>query len=413
MNNNEFDKLISKKYKASDATYKLIDSMSKPKSRNIPLLKWCFASLASIFISFAVLINMSTAFYLFAQETPFKDIANLLRIIEEKKVVARIVDIIEKEQYQKIDTSFIYNSENLGEVNINIIGSIYDSYSVTLIIEQVKKGGTIDSLESLMTMKINNVTNNSAYVWSVDDANNYYFMQFIFDEKIEANQVFEVLSSNGSTVCLATIDKEYVQESEIIIVNEVLGNEDKKVLVKNLVIGRLLAIIEYEDKSLDYQLVSIEFNKINDYISEFAFCDSGKCFYNFAGVELGSDVLIEFVNLVMAPNKKTIIKYDLAKNKWLDIPTDWKIETVTDSDGNVLEDIMPSSKGIPGLRMLELVNDIESVEVSVHHAWGKHNGERYIMFSAEIYNPKKLGGILIFEVTEHEYVKVDFSRVVK
>ena len=413
MNNNDFDKWINKKNKASDATYRLIDKMSKPKNKGVLWLKWGLTGFASVFLSFAILINASTSFYLFALGTPLKDVATLLRMIKDNESITRIADIIDKEQYQKMDTKFTYKSETRGEVNATILGAIYDSNSVTLIIEDTKVGKGSNEVESLFTMKIDNNKQVNRAFWNIKGG--YHFLQFVFDAEISAGQVFELLYDDGLKLCSEVIEKEYIEDSKVVSINEVLGEGDEKVLIKSIVVGRWSAIINYEDMSMNYKLGFIEFKKTSGNEDNSAGCSNGKCVYRFEGLDSEADVSLEFENLIMTANKKVKIRYDLNDNKWLNIPASWETETILSSDGTGdIEYFYSKDKGTVGyFAWFEMTNEIPGVKVSEYHTWDNIDGKKVLLFGAHVENPKEQVGIVEIEATVHEYVKVNFSKDIK
>jgi hypothetical protein len=379
MNNKEFSKWLKESdHKATTNTHLFIDKQIKRKNKFRPIIKWSLASIMSLLLVFTILVNTSYQFYVFAIKTPLKDIAELLKIME-KGPETEYDEYLKSNNYQKIDrvfkweyTDFDYDKNEFAkiEIEVEILGIIYDVNSATIIakfnpISPAYNGGMImasndgDYIQQYFSAPlVVSIDNKEAYFSHTrclvfDDE--YYFIDYLFEDQIQADQTIEIYSSSYISIIHAEkkeplmaqeISEKYVAKPKIIPINKVVGQEDRRVEITNLIVGKLFIDVEIVNLSQEYKLVGAEL--VNVSIEDTAFCFQtslgpycyldNRCSLRIEDFYSSKDEILrlDFKNLVWENKnpQKVDLTYDLGTNKWKNLPKGWdmyKFEIMEDS----------------------------------------------------------------------------------
>ena len=368
MNNKKFEEWTNDNdYKASTNTHLLIDKQIRKTSKVTKVIKWSLASAMSLFLVFAILVNTSTQFYVFALKTPLKDIAELLSIMK-KGPETDYNEFLEKNKYQKIDQTFSwkyidFDYEKKEIVNIKmeaeIIGIIYDVYSATIVakfnpIPDSYQGGMViasgggelvkEYLPVPLTVKVEGMETLVARESSVGDDSSYYFIDYIFEEPIQAGKTLEIYSSpyvsligteKMDLLMSTTIEDEYLVKPQIIDVNKEIGIEDRKILITNIIVGKLYIEMEYESLSAEYKLMGAEVLNSDMHETIYRISSSGglycplenRCLIKKEYLPGNKTSVLEFQSLVWTKKRPETIEivYNFETNKWENLPSDWNM----------------------------------------------------------------------------------------
>jgi len=450
MNNKEFDKWSKDSdYRATTNTHLSIDKQIKRKNKLKPIIKWSLASVASLLLVFIILVNASTQFYVFAMRTPLKDITELLKFMD-KGPKTEYDEYLKSNNYQKIDRvfkweyiDFDYDKKEYAkiEIEVEILGIIFDVYSATIIakfnpISPAYNGGmimysndgdyTIQYYPAPLTVSIDNKEAYTSCTRSLEDGNEYYFIDYLFESPIQADQIIEIYSSSYNSIIgwekkeslmTQVISNKYLTKPKVIAINKVVGQNERKVEITNIILGKLFVDIEIVNLSQEYKFIGAEL--ANYCIEDTAFgmqtslgfyCNlNDRCYLRIEDAHSTEDEILklDFEHLVWENKnpKKVDITYDLETNKWKNLPKDWEMYKFEMKGDSIHMDIRTS--GEFGKASYVIINTIHPFNL-VNAQFGKYYGEESnSILSIDIERISEIGSKQISFTTVFSFGEVD------